>query len=88
MKRIAVALTLLLAASALLAGSAWAASLEGSTWKIELVPDAQAKAQGEKPGKDTLIFKKGQLTSTGCVRYGFKASPYTTAEGREVVTWV
>ena len=71
-----------------MATSAWAASIEGTTWKVQLAPDAQAKAQGEKPGKDTLIFRKGQFTSTGCVRYGFKASNYTADQGQALVTWV
>ena len=55
------------------------ASLEGSKWSVTITPDAAAVKQGQKPSKDTLIFKAGKLTSTACVKYGFLASPYTSA---------
>ena len=62
----------------------WATSqtgpLDGTKWKIRGIPDEAAKRMGEKPSKDSLIFKEGNMTSTACVRYGFKASPYTTSE--------
>ena len=54
--------------------------LDGTKWKIGGMPDEAAKRMGEKPSKDTLIFKEGQLISTACVKYGFKASPYTAAQ--------
>ena len=55
------------------------APLEGTKWSIKLTPDAMAKQKGEKSSKDTLTFRNGTLTSTACVKYGFTASPYTTA---------
>ena len=57
-----------------------AGSLDGTKWKIRGMPDEAAKRMGEKPSKDTLIFKEGNMTSTACVRYGFKASAYTASQ--------
>ena len=54
--------------------------LNGTKWKIRGMPDEAAKRVGEKPSKDTLIFKEGNMTSTACVRYGFKVSPYTASQ--------
>ena len=56
-----------------------ATPLDGTKWQITLTPDAAAKKAGEKPSKDALIFKGGQVTSTACVKYGFAHSAYTTA---------
>jgi len=56
-----------------------ATPLDGTKWQITITPDAAAKKAGEKPSKDALIFKGGQMTSTACVKYGFTPSAYTTA---------
>ena len=56
-----------------------ATMLDGTKWQITVTPDDAAKKAGEKASKDTLIFKKGQLTSTACVKYGFAHSAYTAA---------
>jgi len=56
-----------------------ATPLNGTKWQITITPDAAAKKAGEKPSKDALIFKGGQMTSTACVKYGFTPSAYTTA---------
>ena len=56
-----------------------ATPLDGTKWQITITPDAAAKKAGEKPSKDTLIFKGGQMTSTACVKYGFAHSAYTAA---------
>ena len=63
------------------------APLEGSKWSVTITPDAAAAKQGEKPSKDTLIFKAGKLTSTACVKYGFTASPYTAAAAQTGTVW-
>jgi hypothetical protein len=57
--------------------SAAGAALDGTRWSVTVTPDTAAKKAGEKPSKDTLIFKDGQLTSTACVKYGFAPSAYT-----------
>ena len=73
-----------LAVCALGAAQAMAASpvrpLDGIRWKIQITPDEVARRAGEKPSKDTLVFKNGEMTSTACVKYGFKASPYTASQ--------
>ena len=62
----------------------WAAThtgpLDGTKWKIRGLPDEAATRMGEKPSKDALIFKAGNMTSTACVKYGFKASPYAASQ--------
>ena len=62
-----------------------AGPLDGTKWKLRGRPDEAAKRMGEKPSKDTLIFKEGHMTSTSCVKYGFRASPYTAAQSG--TTW-
>ena len=54
--------------------------LDGTKWKIRGMPDETARRMGEKPSRDTLMFKEGHMTSTACVKYGFKASPYTASQ--------
>ena len=71
----------------LFAAPAWASVGEDSTWKITVTPDAQAKAQGERPGKDTLIFRGDTFTSTGCVKYGFAPSSYSASGAPETWSW-
>ena len=62
----------------------WAAihtgPLDGTKWKITGIPDEAARRMGEKPSKDTLIFKQGNMTSTACVKYSFEASSYTATQ--------
>ncbi len=60
----------------MVSGSAWSASLNGSSWNVKVTPDAQAVAAGEKTFDDTLIFKEGKLTATACVKEGFAPSDY------------
>ena len=73
-----------LAVCALGAAQAMAASpvrpLDGTRWKIRIAPDEAARRAGEKPSNDTLVFKNGEMTSTACVKHGFKASPYTASQ--------
>jgi hypothetical protein len=68
---------------ALFLGIMWAAgvalaadSLDGSTWTVRLVPDAEASNRGERVADDVLIFDKGQFSSTTFVPFGFKPGRY------------
>ena len=54
-----------------------ATGLDRTKWSIRITPDEAAKQQGEKSGRDALIFRDGKLISTGCGRYGFTPSTYT-----------
>jgi hypothetical protein len=54
---------------------------EEGTWKVTVVPDAEASAKGEREFDDTLILSKGKLKSTAGVPYGFGEVPYRTEAG-------
>jgi hypothetical protein len=54
---------------------------EEGTWKVKVVPDAEASAKGESEFDDTLILGKGKFKSTAWVPYGFPEVPYRTEAG-------
>jgi hypothetical protein len=49
---------------------------EEGIWKVQVTPDAEAAAKGEKAFEDTLILKKGKFRSTACEPYGFGPAAY------------
>lgn len=71
----------------LLAIMVGAESLDGGKWKIKVTPDKETAAKGEKEFDDELIFADGKVTSTGCVPYGFNASPYKTQKKEKGTKW-
>ena len=54
---------------------------EEGSWKVTVVPDAEAAAKGEREFDDTLILGKGKFKSTACAPYGFGEVPYRTEAG-------
>jgi hypothetical protein len=58
------------------------AVLDGTSWKVEVEPDAMSKEKGEKQFKETLTFADGSLTLSA-PKVGFEASPYTTTKAGE-----
>jgi hypothetical protein len=58
------------------------AVLDGTSWKVEVEPDAMAKEKGEKQFKETLTFADGSLSLSG-PKVGFEASPYTMSKAGE-----
>ena len=52
-------------------------ALDGTRWKVEVVPDAAASAQGESAFEDWLIFENGRMTSSFCAGVGFRPTAYT-----------
>ena len=69
------------------AATSTAMGLEHSKWSIKITPDEAAKQQGEKQGRDALIFRDGTLISTGCARYGFAPSTYTASQSGSAWTF-
>lgn len=63
---------MLLASSILL----HAAVLDGTKWKVKVVPDKATADKGVKEFDDELIFADGKLTSTALLRKGFKPAKY------------
>jgi hypothetical protein len=65
----------------LTAGMAWAdaknASLDGSSWKVEVSPDGMAKEKGEKEFHETFTFADEKLMTTEGQRMGFESAPYS-----------
>lgn len=55
------------------------AVLDGTSWKVEVEPDAMAKKSGEKQFKETLTFADGSV-SLSAPKVGFEASPYTISK--------
>ena len=58
------------------------AVLDGTSWKVEVEPDAMAKDSGEKQFKETLTFADGSV-SLSAPKVGFEASPYTVSKAGE-----
>jgi hypothetical protein len=57
-------------------------SAEQGTWKVRLLPDAEAAAKGEKQSDDVLHLQNGKFHSTGCDLYGFGPADYTVDGNR------
>jgi hypothetical protein len=57
---------------------------EAGTWKVQVTPESDAAARGEKEFEDTLVLNKGKFESTACVPYGFGTVPYQVEAG----TWM
>jgi hypothetical protein len=76
--------------------------LDGTKWKVKVVPDKTAADKGEKEFADELIFADGKFTSTALLPQGFKPSKYNgevepgeaefeveqVSETAGVVTWL
>jgi hypothetical protein len=58
------------------------AMLDGTSWKLEVEPDAMTKDKGEKEFKETLTFADGNA-SLSAPKVGFEASPYTVSKTGE-----
>ncbi len=63
--------------------AAASSGLEGTTWKVRVIPDQAAAKQGEKPFNDALIFQDGKVTMSACVKSGFAASAYTASSSNK-----
>lgn len=50
--------------------------LDGTKWKVKVVPDKTAADNGEKEFDDELVFADGKFTSTALLGKGFKPSKY------------
>ena len=58
------------------------AILDGTSWKLDVEPDAMAKDKGEKQFKETLTFADGSV-SLSAPKVGFEASPYSVSKDGE-----
>ena len=58
------------------------AVLDGTSWKLDVEPDAMAKTKGEKQFKETLTFADGNLTLSA-PRVGSEPSPYSVTKSGE-----
>ena len=58
------------------------AVLDGTSWKVDVEPDAMAKEKGEKQFKETLTFADGSV-SLSAPRVGFEASSYSVTKAGE-----
>jgi len=79
--------TLALAVCALIVSTVALASpkvsvLDGTSWKIDVAPDAMAKDKGEKQFKETLTFADGNITLSAPM-VGTEASPYSVSKAGE-----
>ena len=53
-----------------------AALLDGTKFKVKVVPDQASANKGAKEFEDELIFADGKFTSTTLLRIGFKPTKY------------
>jgi len=58
------------------------AVLDGTSWKLDVEPDAMAQSKGEKQFKATLTFAEGTV-SLSAPKVGWWASPYTVSKSGE-----
>ena len=59
-----------------------AAVLDGTSWKLDVEPDAMAKDKGEKNFGETLTFAEGSV-SLSAPKVGLAASPYSVSKTGE-----
>ncbi|HZI94388.1 MAG TPA: hypothetical protein VFE84_09105 [Patescibacteria group bacterium] len=52
------------------------AELDGTSWKVSVVPDDMAKTKGEKEYKETITFANGSVSMTEGQKVGFASSSY------------
>lgn len=71
-QRVTIVSTMLLASALIV----HAATLDGTKWKVKVVPDKATADKGAKPFNDELIFAHGEFTSRALLRNGFKSSKY------------
>jgi hypothetical protein len=64
-------------------GSEKVAALDGTSWKIDVVPDAMAKTKGEKEYKEVLTFADGMVTMNEGQKVGFASSSYEVTKSGE-----
>ena len=50
--------------------------LDGTHWKINVIPEKANPDKGEKAYDDTLVFVDGRFSSAALALKGFKPSPY------------
>jgi hypothetical protein len=79
MKKMLVSLVSL---AVMLAGIALAdddklSGLDGTSWKVEVKPDAMAKDKGEKEFNETITFADGKLVTNEGPKLGFPSAAYT-----------
>jgi len=65
----------------------WAASLDGTAWKVKVTPDAAAKAAGMSGFKNRFEFNNGMVHMTECAKSGYKDSAYESSEAGGLTTW-
>jgi hypothetical protein len=72
-----LALSLLLVLTLFLAPTTFAKQpVEGTSWKVKVTPDDDARNSGQRPYSDTLIFKGGMFESVACRAHGIKPVQY------------
>lgn len=71
----------------LCAGTAWAdpkpSALDGTSWKVDVKPDAMAEDKGEKSFSETITFADGKLITNEGLKLGFDSAPYTFSRSGE-----
>lgn len=77
----------LFAAFFLIAASAIAGVLDGSTWDLDVVPTRQTAAKGAKPFEDVLTFSRERAVSKELKRSGIRPVPYTAHGADGFYNW-
>jgi hypothetical protein len=74
-------------AALLLPAALSADGLDNSSWKVRVVPDKRAAAEGATSFQDSLVFSDGKLLVAGFVRYGFEPEAYAAQESAAGGEW-
>ena len=80
MKHLALLAVLAFAFGMMSVASEKVAALDGTSWKIDVQPDAMAKEKGEKDYKEVITFADGWVTMNEGQKVGFASSPYEVAK--------
>ena len=80
MKHVAWLAALVFAFGMLAFASEKVAALDGTSWKIDVGPDAMAKQKGEKDYKEVLTFADGMVSMKEGQKVGFGSSRYEIAK--------
>ena len=75
------------ASLAIAGGAERAERLDGTKWKVEIIPDQVSASKGAKAFDDEFIFIKGRFTSIAMQAHGFEPGPYRFETEDTEVEW-
>ena len=72
---------------AVASSAVFAERMDGTKWKVKVIPDKESADKGAKAFDDEFIFADGQFTSKAMQAHGFKTGPYRYETEGDEVEW-